>query len=179
MHPDYFATGNANKLREVNEILGQRLKQISIDLYEPQDIAVEAVVRKKAEDAFHKTGKFVLIEDTGLEFEAWGGLPGALVKWFLDSVENEGILRMLSEETDRRATAKTAFGFFDGNRSQVFVGSVSGTISVEIRGTGGFGWDPIFVPDGYDKSFAEMSVAEKNSISMRKRALDRMHAELQ
>jgi len=178
MHPDFFATTNANKLREVNEILGHDLEQISVELLEPQGINVETVVREKAQDAFHKTGKFVLVEDTSLEFAAWGGLPGALIKWFMDTVGNEGILRMLASESNRKAVAKTALGFFDGAESHVFVGSVPGTIPEVIRSTGGFGWDPIFVPDGSSKSFAEMTSDEKNAVSMRKLALERMKMEL-
>lgn len=178
MHPEFFATKNENKLREVNEILGRNLEQISIELFEPQGVNVEEVVSEKAKDAFHKTGKFVLVEDTSLEFVAWNGLPGALIKWFLDNVGNEGILKMIVGETNRKAVAKTAVGFFDGNQSHVFIGEISGTIPETIRGTGGFGWDPIFVPDGYDKSFAEMTSVEKNAISMRKLALERMKMRL-
>ena len=178
MHPDFFATKNKNKLREVNEILGRNLEQISVELFEPQGVDVEVVVREKAEDAFHKTGKFVLVEDTSLEFTAWNGLPGTLIKWFLETVGNEGILRMLASETNRKAIAKTAVGFFDGTQTHVFVGSISGTIPETVRGTGGFGWDPIFLPEGNSKSFAEMTADEKNAISMRKLALECMKKEL-
>ena len=178
MYPEFFATKNENKIREVNEILGRSLEQISVELFEPQGVKVEDVVREKAKDAFHKTGKFVLVEDTSLELVAWNGLPGSLIKWFLDTVGNEGILRMLAQETNRKAIVKTAVGFFDGAQVRVFVGKVSGTIPETVRGTGGFGWDPIFVPDGHEKSFAEMTSAEKNSISMRKLALERMKSEL-
>ena len=178
MHPEFFATKNVNKLREVNEILGRTLEQISVVLFEPQGVDVETVVREKAEDAFRKTGKFVLVEDTSLEFAAWNGLPGALIKWFLDTVGNEGILRMLTGEVNRKAIAKTSVGFFDGTQAHVFMSSVSGTIPETVRGTGGFGWDPIFIPDGSAKSFAEMTSAEKNAISMRKLALERMKTEL-
>ena len=177
MYPESFATKNKDKLREVNEILGYNLEQISVDLLEPQGVKVEDIVCFKAEDAFQKTGRFVLVEDTGLEFMAWNGLPGALIKWFLDTIGNEGILRMLSGEVNRKAIAKTAVGFFDGTRSHVFVGEISGTIPETIRGTGGFGWDPIFVPDKYEKSFAEMAPVEKNAISMRKLALEHMKRE--
>ncbi|MEK7655730.1 MAG: non-canonical purine NTP pyrophosphatase, partial [Patescibacteria group bacterium] len=177
MYPEFFATKNENKLREVNEILGRSLEQVAVELLEPQGVKVEDVVREKAKDAFHKTGKFVLVEDTSLEFAAWNGLPGALIKWFLDTVGNEGILRMLASETNRGAIAKTAVGFFDGTQTRVFVGEIFGTISETVRGTGGFGWDQVFVPDGYSKSFAEMTSVEKNAISMRKLALERMKKE--
>lgn len=178
MFPEFFATKNQGKLREVNEILGRDLKQIAVELFEPQGLDVEKVVREKAEDAFHKTGKFVLVEDTSLEFAAWNGLPGALIKWFMESVGKEGILRMLSGEANRKAIAKTAVGFFDGMQTHLFLGEISGTIPSEVRGSGGFGWDPIFVPDGSLKSFAEMTPAEKNAVSMRKLALESMKVAL-
>ena len=81
-------------------------------------------------------------------------------------------------EQSGKATAKTAIGFFDGTQAHVFVGSVSGIITKTVRGAGGFGWDPIFVPNGHNKSFAEMTSTEKNAISMRKLALEQMKAEL-
>jgi len=179
MYPEFFATKNENKLREVNEILGRTLEHVSVELFEPQSVDVEEVVREKAKDAFRKTGTVVLVEDTGLAFAAWNGLPGALIKWFLEAVGNEGILKMLVGETNRKAVAKTAVGFFDGTQSRVFVGEISGTIPEAVRGTSNFGWDPIFIPDGYQKSFAEMTPAEKNAISMRKLALERMKTELE
>lgn len=178
MFPKYFATKNKNKLREVNEILGFNLEQISIELFEPQSLDVEFVVSEKAKDAFFKTGKLVLVEDTGLEFLAWNGLPGALIKCFLESVGKEGILSMLTSEMNRKAIATTVVAFFDGIKVHSFAGSISGTISKKVRGNSGFGWDPIFIPDGYDKSFAEMTPVEKNAISMRKLALERMKLDL-
>lgn len=174
MYPKFFVTKNLNKLKEVNEILGKNLQQIDMEPFEPQGLDVAEVVKEKARDAYHKTGKFVLVEDTGLEFAAWKGLPGALIKWFIHSVGNEGVLKMLSEETNRKATAKTAIGFYDGKECHVFVGEIQGTVPPVIRGKGGFGWDPIFIPEGYDKSFAEMTSKEKNAVSMRRLALLRL-----
>lgn len=171
MYPKFFATKNPNKLKEINEIIGKNLEQIDVELLEPQGLDVVEIVKEKARDAFHKTGKFVLVEDTGLEFAAWKGLPGALIKWFIQSVGNEGILKMLEGETNRQAIAKTAIGFYDGKECHVFVGVIKGIIPAEIRGKGGFGWDPIFIPEGHDKSFAEMTSEEKNAVSMRKLAL--------
>ena len=178
MELKYFATGNKNKLREFNQILGLELAQIDLDLLEPQGVEAEEVVREKAHDAYEKAGKPVLVEDTGLEFSAWNGLPGALIKWFLDSVGNEGILKMLDGEKDRQGKAKTAVGFYDGKKSHIFVGEVEGEIPTEIRGVSGFGWDPIFIPDGHQKSFAEMESYEKNEVSMRKLALEKLKSSL-
>ena len=174
MYPQFFATKNPNKLREVNEILGRKLQQIEVELFEPQGLDVAKVVEEKAIDAFHKIGKPVIVEDTGLEFSAWNGLPGALIKWFMEAVGNGGILKMFQGETNRQAIAKTAIGFYDGTKCHIFLGEARGTIPTEIRGQSGFGWDPIFIPEGYKKSFAEMTAKEKNAISMRKFALLRL-----
>lgn len=174
MIPKYFATKNENKLREVNQILGYNLEQISVDLYEPQGIDLIQIVSEKAKDAFCKIGKIVLVEDTGIEFNAWNRLPGPFIKWFLDTIGNEGIIKMMDKFNDRSAVAKTAFAFFDGKEVHIFIGEIKGIISKEIRGNANFGWDPLFIPNGYDKSFAEMTKDEKNMISMRKLALEKM-----
>lgn len=178
-HPTLFATTNEHKLREVSAILGIAMEQVALELSEPQGVDVERVVREKAEDAFRKTGAAVLVEDTGLEFAAWNGLPGALVKWFVESVGNEGILRMMQGEQNRAAIAKTAIGFYDGTETRVFVGVLSGAIAERVRGANGFGWDPIFIPDGHHATFAEMSAEEKNALSMRRQAVEAMKESLQ
>lgn len=178
MYPKFFATTNKNKLREVNEILGEELESIEVELIEPQALDVEDVVKEKAKDAFAKTGKPVLVEDTGVYFSAWNGLPGALIKWFLSTVGNQGILKMLSTETNRQAIAKTAVGFYDGKNIHIFTGEVKGIIPSELRGENNFGWDPIFIPNGYEKSFAEMAPEEKNQISMRYLALSKLKEDL-
>lgn len=174
MIPKYFVTGNKNKLREVNEILDIKLEQIDIDLTEIQHIDVVEVVKEKAIEAYRKTGKPSLVEDTSLEFKAWNGFPGALIKWFLSTVNNEGILKMLSGEENRDATAKTAVGFYDGENVHVFLGELNGTMSTQVLGELGFGWDPIFIPEGKEKTLAEMRPEEKNRISMRKSALQEL-----
>lgn len=178
MYPRLFATNNENKVREVSAVLGETIEQVSVELFEPQGIWVEDIVCEKAKDAFRQVGKPVLVEDTGLECAAWNGLPGALVKWFLDTVSNEGILNMLAGETNRTAVAKTAMCFFDGKKPHIFVGEISGTIPETVRGTAGFGWDPIFIPAGHSKSFAEMTPEEKNTLSMRTLALKQMKTQM-
>jgi XTP/dITP diphosphohydrolase len=177
-YPKYFATTNINKLQEISDILGFPLEQIALDLFEPQGLDVAEVVAIKAKDAYERTGKAVLVEDTGLTFIAWNGLPGALIKWFLDTVGTEGMLRMLVGDTDRRAIARTAIGFYDGTQLHIFIGELRGQIPTAIRGNGDFGWGPLFIPDGHTHSFAEMSKEEKNAISMRKIAVEKMRSAL-
>jgi non-canonical purine NTP pyrophosphatase (RdgB/HAM1 family) len=169
-----IATGNANKVREIQALLNRPVRQISLDLPELQAIEVEEVIRHKARAAYQATGQPVLVEDTGLFIHAWGGLPGALIRWFDVTVGNAGICRMLDGFADRSALARTCLGLCDGQRELVFTGEIEGSIAAEPRGTGGFGWDAIFIPTGWDKTFGEGQPAEKAAISMRRKAVDRL-----
>ena len=169
-----FVTSNHNKAREAAEILGIELRSIALDLPELQDLDVAQVAAVKAAAAHETLGapdSPILVEDSGLVVETWNGLPGALTKWFLVSVGNEGILRMLSGEKDRsaRAVCAVAIAFTDGF-TRVFLGEVGGSIALEPRGSGGFGWDPIFVPEGYTETYAELG-SRKHEDSHRARAL--------
>jgi XTP/dITP diphosphohydrolase len=167
-----FVTTNEHKRREVEAILGIELERAAPDVPEVQALDFAEVAARKAIDAYEALGappRPVLVEDSGLVIWAWNGLPGALTKWFLSSVGYGGILRMLRGE-DRRARAVCAVAGAD-NRGQVrvFQGEVRGEISPEPRGEGGFGWDPIFVPEGCELTYAQMGEA-KNEDSHRARA---------
>ena len=169
-----FVTSNYNKAREAAEILGIGLRSIALDLPELQDLDVAQVAAAKAAAAREALGapdSPILVEDSGLVVEAWNGLPGALTKWFLASVGNEGILRMISGEEERsaRAVCAVAVAFADGS-TRVFLGEVGGMIAPEPRGSGGFGWDPIFVPEGHSETYAELG-SRKHEDSHRARAL--------
>ncbi len=169
-----FITSSANKLAEVERILGRGLRQASLPLEEIQAIDLELVVRHKAHQAYADLGRPVLVEDTGLAFAAWNGLPGALIKWFLTAVGPNGICKLLRGETNRAATATTFFGYCNGTEYRVFAGTVLGIILDEPRGTNGFGWDAIFQPLDSDQTFAEMSPEEKDRFSMRRLALEQL-----
>jgi non-canonical purine NTP pyrophosphatase (RdgB/HAM1 family) len=173
-----IATSNPHKVREIQAILGRPLEQVSLDLPEIQAVEVSAVIRHKARQAFHAAGRAVLVEDTGLYFHAWNGLPGALIRWFMDSVGNEGLCRMLDGFADRRATARTCLGYFDGEEEHIFTGAIEGSIALHPRGASGFGWDAIFIPAGWDRTFGEGSAEEKHAISMRKLAVEGLRAHL-
>lgn len=177
--PRLLATSNPNKFREFQQILGPgwSLEQVELDLLEPQGIDVREIIETKAKDAFAKVGEPVLVEDTGLEFDAWNGLPGALVKFFGERIGYPGVLRMLGDTEQRGATARLAVGFASADGCRVYVGELRGQIAREVRGTTRFGWDPIFVPEGSDRSFAEMTAEEKNAISHRRRALELLRAD--
>lgn len=167
-------TGNINKYNEFKNLLHYPLKYKKIDLPELQDIEVANVVTQKAKEAFSLIKKPVMIEDTGLSFEQWNGLPGALIKWFLETVGTTGLLRMIDSSENRNAMALTVVGICIDGDVQTFEGFVKGTISETPRGTNGFGWDEIFIPEGYDLTFAEMDSGTKNAVSMRYIAIDKL-----
>jgi len=169
----YFVTSNENKLREAENILQLKIQKIDLDIPEIQTLDVEEVVKDKACKAFEAVKKPVLVEDTGIYIKSWNGFPGALIKWVLKTIGNHGICRML-QNPDRTAKAKTSVCIYNGKDFEIFSGEVEGKIAEEPKGASGFGWDPIFRPDGYDKTFAEIPKEEKNKISMRKIALMKM-----
>ncbi len=172
----YFITGNKGKLAEVQSILGN-VEALDIDLPEIQSLDAHEIIKAKLEEAKkHQTGEFI-VEDTSLYFEGLKGLPGPLIKWFMKTVGNEGLYKMAGAFGNPNAEAKTIIGYSNAQGEISFhEGTIKGTI-VAPRGEG-FGWDPIFQPEGYSKTFGELSAEEKNSFSMRKIALEKLKVSL-
>lgn len=177
--PPLFVSSNAGKAREVAAILGFPLERLEADIPEIQALDVGEVVREKARAAFALAGRPVLVEDTGLSIAALNGLPGALVKWFLATVGPAGICAMLPPDAPRTAIARTAVALHDGQDITVLTGEVPGQITHAPRGDNGFGWDPIFQPDGARGTFAELTPEEKNRFSMRRVALEQVRGMLE
>lgn len=171
-----FITGNPEKVRECERMLGVELAHETLPLEEIQALDVGSVVEHKARAAYATLQRPVLVEDTGLTFAAWNGLPGALIAWFLDSVGVHGVCRMLEGEANRAATATSVFAYYDAGGVRTFAGTVDGQVPNRPRGTRGFGWDAIFAPQGRGRTFAEMDAAEKDRWSMRRRALESLNA---
>jgi XTP/dITP diphosphohydrolase len=168
-----FVTTNEHKRREVQEILGFELERVDLDLPEIQAIEPAEVAAEKARAAREALGRPVLpvlVEDSGLMVDAWDGFPGALTKWLMRCVGNEGLLRMLPEGGDRsaRAVCVVALAEADGT-VRTFRGEVPGVLASEPRGAGGFGYDPVFVPEWSSLTYAEMGKS-KNADSHRTRA---------
>ncbi|MBT7522053.1 MAG: RdgB/HAM1 family non-canonical purine NTP pyrophosphatase [Nitrospina sp.] len=175
-----FVTSNADKVREASCILESPLDQVSgLDIDEIQASDVRKVVAHKAQQAFDKLKCPVLVEDSGLSFTAWNGLPGALIKWFEISVGCQGLLKMLEGFENREAFAVCVAAIFDGQEMLLGEGKIRGKISLSIRGGNGFGWDVIFIPDHYEKTFAEMNFREKNAISHRRVAFEKLNMTIQ
>ena len=182
----YFVTGNAMKRREVDTILsdaglpalGLRVQHIKIDLPELQGSS-EMICREKCAEAAERVGGAVLVEDTSLCFNALGGLPGPYIKWFLEKTGHEGLNNLLAAYPDKSAYAQCIFGFSagPGQTPITFDGRTPGQI-VPARGPTDFGWDPVFQPEGYSETYAEMDKAEKNKISHRYRALVKLQEHL-
>ena len=177
MEPPVFVTGRAEKAREA-ERLGFRLERVDLDLAERQGLDPAEIVESKARDAYAKLARPVVVEDSGLAIKAWNGFPGALVKWLEKSAGLEAMARMLDRFPDRSATATCAVAYFDGKRVVPGRGEVSGAIANTPRGEGGFGWDALFIPDGSDRTFAEMSGEEKDRVSHRRRAWEALARQL-
>lgn len=174
-----FVTGNANKLREAQEILGIELEQVTAEhLHEIQTNDIRQLVQHKVTEAFQEVKSPVLVEDSGLIFSAWNGLPGALVKWFETSVGCEGMLKMLTSFENRQAEAVCLAAVYDGETMLIGEGRVTGSIADDIRGSQGFGWDVIFVPEGETRTYAEMTPEEKNARSHRRRAFESLKSQL-
>lgn len=172
----YFITGNKGKLAEVQSLLGD-VEALDIDLSEIQELDAHKIIKAKLEEALkHHSGEFI-VEDTSLYFDAMNGLPGPLIKWFMKTVGNEGLYKMAQTFGNFNAEAKTIIGYSGhGGNIEYFEGIIKGTI-VAPKGEG-FGWDPIFQPEGYSKTFGELSADEKNSFSMRKRAVAKLKEHL-
>jgi len=172
----YFITGNKGKLAEVQSILGG-VEALDIDLPEIQSLDAHEIIKAKLEEAQkHHDGEFI-VEDTSLYFEGLRGLPGPLIKWFMKTIGNDGLYKTAEAFGNFNAEAKTIIGYSDTqNNISFYEGNIKGTI-VSPRGDG-FGWDPIFQPENYSKTFGELSAEEKNSFSMRKIALEKLKSNL-
>jgi non-canonical purine NTP pyrophosphatase (RdgB/HAM1 family) len=175
----YFITGNKNKFREAKEIIPE-IEQIDFDLLEIQEIDSKKIIENKLNEALKQNpGEMFFCEDVSLNINCLNGLPGPLIKWFLKSLGTEGIYKLVKKYEDKLATAKVTIGYSNANKKLIFFsGEIKGEI-VKPRGEKNFGWDPIFQPKGYDKTFAEMSLDEKNKISMRKEALLKLKSYLE
>lgn len=173
-----FITGNPGKVNLLRQYLDFPVVHTSIDLVEVQSLELATIVEHKAKEAYRQVGGPVLVEDTSLRFYALGRLPGPLIKWFLAELGNDGLCRLLDNYADRTAVAEVLYGLFDGRNFQTFSGAVEGAIAATPRGSGGFGWDAIFMPTGFERTWAEMKDEEVRTDSMRGIALRKLEAYL-
>jgi XTP/dITP diphosphohydrolase len=180
-----FASNNEHKIKEINSLLGNSFKLLSLsDINILEDIPeeepqLESNALSKARFVFNATGMNVFADDTGLEIEALQGLPGVHSARFAgenrDSSANiDKVLSMLGNEMNRKARFRTVIALILDKKEYLFEGIVNGTIICARKGTEGFGYDPIFIPDGKSSTFAEMELTEKNTVSHRARAFQKL-----
>jgi inosine triphosphate pyrophosphatase len=174
-----FITGNKHKLREAKEILGDSVEGLKLDLLEIQSLDPKEIIEEKLREARKQIGKhdaIIMVEDVSF----WigdTGLPGPFIKFFNETIGPEGGVRFAKAFKTDKARAECNIGILIPGEEEThfFTGTVPGTI-VEKRGESGFGFDPIFVPEGETETFAEMAPEKKNSLSHRKRALEQVEA---
>jgi XTP/dITP diphosphohydrolase len=180
-----FATGNQHKVDEIQSAIGDQVEIISmkqaridIEIPEPHE-TLEENASEKSRTIFTLTGLNCFSEDTGLEVDALDGAPGVLSARYAGeekSFDNniDKLLRELSGKSNREAQFRTVISLMLDRKEWLFEGVCRGKIIREKRGEAGFGYDPVFVPDGAEKTFAEMSLQEKNRFSHRKKAADQL-----
>jgi XTP/dITP diphosphohydrolase len=180
-----FATNNSHKLREICEIAGSEFEIIGLkdvgfedDIPETQD-TIEGNAIQKAWFIYDKFHIDCLADDTGLEIDALDGRPGVYSARYAgegcsfdDNIEK--VLRELHDSVDRKARFRCVVCLILEGKEYLFEGRINGNITKERNGTGGFGYDPVFIPDGYNQTFAEMPPYLKNGISHRGRAVTKM-----
>lgn len=180
-----FASNNEHKIKEINSLLGNSFSLLSLhDVNINEDIPeeepqLEGNALSKARFVFNATGLDVFADDTGLEIYELNGKPGVHSARFAgenkDSSANiRKVLSMLGSSENRRARFRTVIALIIDKKEYLFEGIVEGTITKEVRGSEGFGYDPVFLPEGKSRTFAEMGLAEKNTISHRARAFEKL-----
>lgn len=179
-----FVTSNAGKAREAAGFLGREVAVKDVEIPEIQSLDFAEVARAKAIVAAGALGVSVLVEDSGLAVDAWGGFPGPLTKWITARAAGyDAFAKMLDGFTDRSAEAVSVLAIARPGQAAhdvvVAEGRVRGSIALHPRGANGFGWDVLFIPEGDTRTWAEMSEEEKNKDSHRARAFKRLSTLLQ
>jgi XTP/dITP diphosphohydrolase len=180
-----FATHNNNKVKEVAKMLPSYLTMKSLseinfnDEIEETGQTFEENAQLKAKTIFDKTGKNIFADDSGLVIEALDGAPGVYSHRYAGTGKDEDniakALKELEGKSNRKAYFISIFCLILNGEEHFFEGRINGTISTEILGENGFGYDPIFIPDGCSKTFAQMSAEEKNAISHRAKAVEKLN----
>ena len=180
-----FASNNIYKLNEIKDILDDSFALLSLgdigmnEEIPENELSLEGNALSKARHIYDATGLTVFADDTGLEVDALGGLPGVYSARFAGENKDfdsniEKLLQMLGDTLNRKARFRTVIALIHQGREHLFEGEIKGVIIKEKRGTAGFGYDPVFVPEGRNITFAEMEAGEKNSISHRALAFKKL-----
>jgi XTP/dITP diphosphohydrolase len=170
-----FITGNLHKVKEARGIFQQfyiKLEHVDFGYPEIQGELVD-VARYGAEHAAKRLGKPVIVEDAGIFIRALRWFPGTYSSYVQGSLGNQGILKLMKDVQDRCAEFRSVVGFATPKTEpEIFFGVVGGQIAYREKGDHGFAYDPIFIPEGFDKTFGELNRNEKNEFSHRRRSLE-------
>ena len=165
-----FITSNTHKYREIQDMTSRSIIQNPLEYPEIQADTLEAVAQYGIQYCYEKVQSPCFIEDSGLFIHALGGFPGPYSRYVFETLGLTGILRLLSESHDRSAHFQSVIAYTDGSDTKLFMGRIDGMISLREKGEKGFGFDPIFIPEGEKRTFAVMSLQEKNLYSHRGKA---------
>ncbi len=183
MNTLYFITGNEGKVIELQEKLKPlkyNILQKDLGYPEIQADTLEEVATYGLNHVKASFSKPFILEDAGLFITALKGFPGVYSKFVYYTIGLDGILQLMNQHKNRHAIFRSVYGYYDGKDNvHLFSGECPGVITQEKRGSHGFGYDPIFVPNGDVRTFAELTITEKNLVSHRGRALDQLIAFLQ
>jgi XTP/dITP diphosphohydrolase len=170
-----LVTQNKHKLKELRPLFKKykvEFDTTSIEKYEIRSESVEKIARVAARVAFDTLQKPVVVDDTGFFVDSLKGFPGSYAAIVLKSIGYNGILQLMADKEDRTSKFVTAVGYCDKDHLESFVGAISGNVTSEPAGPRGFGYDPIFVPDGFTRTYAQLTLEEKVSVSHRTKAFE-------
>lgn len=169
----YFITSNTHKYTEVAQMTDIPINQYVLDYPEIQTTMLEKVAEFGIDYCYSTVKTPCFIEDSGLFISGLSGFPGVYSKYVFTTLGCEGILRLLTPDKERTAYFKSVIAYHDGVNTTLFKGKVPGIIADEPKGSHGFGYDPIFIPEGASRTFAQMSIEGKNLYSHRGKAFKR------
>lgn len=171
----YFASSNEKKFLEIKDLCTtENIRDLNInfkkiDVVEIQTEVLRDVAEDKVKKAFYQIQKPVIVEDDGLFIKSLKGFPGVYSSFVFKTLGNDGILDVLKKKEDRNSTFLSIISYYDGNILNSFSGEIRGHITKDLT-SGGWGFDPIFIPNNSNKTFGEMDIISKNNISHRRTA---------
>ncbi len=173
-----FITGSQKKADYVAEYLGFPVQHVKLDLEEIQSLDLKEIVEHKVRQAYEQIKGPVIVEDVSLEFEALGGLPGPFIRFFVERVPFKTMCSMINGKS-RKAMARCVFGYYDGDILKLFEGSLGGKIAEKPAGKNGFGWDKIFIPNGYHLTRAQLNEEDDQRTYLKIKPLAKLKAFLE
>jgi non-canonical purine NTP pyrophosphatase (RdgB/HAM1 family) len=167
-------TGNQHKADYLRKWLGTPVEHHKVDLDELQSLDVTEIVDHKVRQAYEILKRPVLVEDTSYVMHGLGRLPGPFIKWFLQDLGPEGLCKLARGLDTQDAEVSVTYAYYDGEQITYFDHVVKGRVAPEPRGEHGFGWNATFIPEGSDKTYAEMTDDEIRPFSMRAQAIEKL-----